>query len=367
MGGGLLWDDQHEMNSEGEGPDQRGPYATKPDRSIEEALRKHIKETGTPESFSGMILKPLPPDATPELVLRNYTIDRRKRADGQYAPCAQCCPNAPKYLTGGVMWCPQDGWMRQFGCDCVEKAIGGLAYREMNRQRDQLEAERDADDFLLSHWQCVSRLRTYVRDALLVADALVKNRDTIDNKLRGWRSAVRNAARSSEGQLVIMRRRRIERDDAGERIGPRGFGGSDGYESVPDVIGPFVGRIVFSMDFDPTSWVRDIEGLIPEGIWDTGEAAFEVVAPWSMSRRVEKVRKLREAMSQTVIVSRKLEEGRQFFTAEALRRLGSWGADREAALPFTIRTGAEAAEIRYDSKVCKIPLLATLAVPQFES
>jgi hypothetical protein len=353
------------MTTEEDALEVRGPYPARPDRRIEEALREHIRQTGTPESFPGVILKPLPLGARPELVLRNYTIDRSKREDGQYAPCAQCSPHAPKYLTGGVIWCP-DGWLRQFGCDCVEKAIGGAAFRTMNLERVQLEAEREADDFLLSNWAWVSRLRDYVQEASVVAAALAENRDAIDTKLRGWRSKVREAARSSDSQLVVSRRRRIERDESGERIGPRGFGGSDGYETVQEAIGPFVGRIAVSASFDPAAWVQEVESLIPAGCWDTADSAFEVTAGWSTAQRVERVRHLRDAASRTAIVSRKIEEGRQFFTAEALRRLGRWGGDREAALPFTVRMSTGEAVIQYDGKVCQVRLLDGLRVPQFE-
>jgi hypothetical protein len=241
--------------------------------------------------------------------------------------------------------------LRQFGCDCVEKAIGGAAFRTMNLERVQLEAEREADDFLLSNWAWVSRLRDYVQEASVVAAALAENRDAIDTKLRGWRSKVREAARSSDSQLVVSRRRRIERD---------------GYETVQEAIGPFVGRIAVSASFDPAAWVQEVESLIPAGCWDTADSAFEVTAGWSTAQRVERVRHLRDAASRTAIVSRKIEEGRQFFTAEALRRLGRWGGDREAALPFTVRMSTGEAVIQYDGKVCQVRLLDGLRVPQFE-
>lgn len=346
-------------------PYSHGPYFTRPDRAVEDALREHIKLTGTPESFAGMILRPLPPDATVELVLKGYTIDRSKRADGQRAPCAQCSSASPKYLNGGVIWCRQDGWMRQFGCDCVERAIGTVEYRLMEDRKKECDALRDADDFLLTNWWFVEVLLQYLDALLPLAKELENNRDRIDHTLRGWRTKLREATKES-GQLLIHRQQKIQRDEDGERIGPRGFSGSGEFDTVTESMGPFMGAAFVERTFDPVDAVTRLRVLLPDGTWRDEDAAFEASERMGAVARVSVVKRLRRIATETPRVAARLEEARLFFTPEAIHRLGVWGADKETLFPFTARVIKEDVEIRHAGRSCRIALLNSLSTPALD-
>ncbi|MFO1083792.1 MAG: hypothetical protein U1E21_04450 [Reyranellaceae bacterium] len=343
-------------------PYPHGPYFKRPDRTVEEALREHIRLTGTPETFPGMILRPLPPEATVELVLKSYTIDRSKRADRDRAPCAQCSPASPKYLNGGAIWCQQDGWMRQFGCDCVERAIGTVEYRLMQHRKKERDALLDAEDFLLANWWLVGVLRQYLGDLLPLAEALENNRERIDHTLRGWRTKLREATKGS-GQLLVHRRKKIERDEDGERIGPRGFGGSGDFDTVTEAMGPFLGAVFVQRTFQPMAAVNRLLLLLPNGDWSSDDAAFETYEGLDAAARVSVVQRLRRIATETPQVAARLEEARLFFTPDAIHGLGMWGADKEASLPFTARVVGDNMEIRHIGQTCRIGLLNSLSVP----
>lgn len=342
-----------------------GPYLTKPGRDVEEQLRQHIGATGMPETFRGVLLRPLPEGANPELVLRNVQIDRKKRPDGQMAPCAECSPKHPKYLNGGVLWCPEDGYLRPFGCDCVERRMGAAAYREMQQRRSQVEDERDADEFLLENWALIEPLRAFVESLTSIAGALETAREQIDGRVRGWRTNVRDATKGTPDQLVLLRQRRVERDDAGERVGPRGFGTGD-YETVPEVVGPFVGRTFVSRTFDPRQEVTRLSVLIPGGDWSSEEGAFRTCSDMTVAERVALVRELRRFSTEAPKVTGRLADARRFFTTEAIASLGRWGGDRDAPTPFTARVVDGHVEIRHAGHVCRVPLLDRLVVPPLD-
>jgi hypothetical protein len=67
---------------------------------IEEVLQ-HLKKTAQPETMPGLYRNPIPKDAN-FYTIRKITLDRRKRPDGDRAPCPMCTPN--KFLEGSFVW-----------------------------------------------------------------------------------------------------------------------------------------------------------------------------------------------------------------------------------------------------------------------
>jgi hypothetical protein len=202
-------------------------YRSRPSESDIALFLDHVRETGEPESFPG-ICRTKPPRASRPIFLRRFDIDRKKRRDGQMAPCPICSPNDSKFLHGGYLaWYPDEGVIRAIGPECGDTVFGGTAYAEAKETFDREERERRAVEFLEKNLHkalaMIAALEA-IRSAAIEADRLyaeLKRRAPIAQRvLRGIRTG------SGLLKVSIV----TERDETNESQieGPRGLGrGSD--------------------------------------------------------------------------------------------------------------------------------------------
>ena len=83
------------------------------------------------------------------MFLRQFSVERRKRPDGDEVPCPICSPNDPKYLHDAyLVWYRDEGVIRAIGPECGDSVFGGTMYAEAKGKFDLEERERRAIDFL---------------------------------------------------------------------------------------------------------------------------------------------------------------------------------------------------------------------------
>jgi hypothetical protein len=98
------------------------------DTSFEQLAVDHLIKTASPETFPGLDWDP-PKGFQQPVIIREIVLDRRKRPRGDtprdsLAPCALCCPDAPKALKGALVFLPQGECYSWIGHECSSKILG---------------------------------------------------------------------------------------------------------------------------------------------------------------------------------------------------------------------------------------------------
>lgn len=119
------------------------------------AFRRHVAETGSPETF--LFISTARPPKEGEVVALHHPVDIRQaiRPHRDMAPCPICSPRAPKYLNGGTLiWCAETKAIYAIGPDCskslwsdnrLSRAINRLRRTEQELAKaDALRAEAAA-------------------------------------------------------------------------------------------------------------------------------------------------------------------------------------------------------------------------------
>jgi hypothetical protein len=100
---------------------ERSLYFEKPGEDVAEAFRKHVAETGQPETFPTISTAKPPAETAVEVILDEVTINPKLRPNRDLAPCAICSQSAPKFqYDGKLIWCEASKAIYCIGPDCAE-------------------------------------------------------------------------------------------------------------------------------------------------------------------------------------------------------------------------------------------------------
>jgi hypothetical protein len=125
-----------------------GDFSNRPSNELIEAFLQHVRETGEPECFPSITTSKPAPNSRP-VFLRQFSIERKRRRDGDMAPCPICSPASPKYLHDGYLaWYPDECVIRAIGPECGDAVFGGTQYAQAKTIFDLVERERLAVEFL---------------------------------------------------------------------------------------------------------------------------------------------------------------------------------------------------------------------------
>lgn len=128
----------------------RSEFSDPPSPSVVADFRKHVRETGSPETWPLISTEHPPSDGEVRMLAQGISIKPKLRPDGQMAPCPICRPEKPKWMhDGALIWCASTQAVYCIGPDCsrgelrrkINVARNVLAQSEQERREiDQLSA-----------------------------------------------------------------------------------------------------------------------------------------------------------------------------------------------------------------------------------
>ena len=322
------------------------PYPSPPspdDECIVAAIR-----ASRPEDIPG--LEWTPPDFMAEghRIVRKFDIDRKKRPDGLFIPCAMCSGGHPKFLLGSILWSP-DGKLRLIGHVCAEKEghFGKAGYGQLLKLREQEERDSLALAWMeaniaaigptaasvaglrpiMSFWE--EQQRKLFHDVPLLAKRIAK----IAARDGGLLTVTQE---SSSAQLVEA----ATRDETDSQRKER-----NQYETV--ALGTFFGRSFLSQP-------RTKRSLRLEGILRTfrempdGEPQEQLLALFDGGERAVTTMfgLILQAMRQAAALADECVAAQAFFRENNLTLLERWGSDRRNPQQFTVRRYVASVEFR---------------------
>jgi hypothetical protein len=307
-------------------------YRSRPSESDIALFLDHVREKGEPESFLGICRTKPPRDSRP-IFLRRFDIDRKKRRDGQMAPCPICSPNDPKFLHEGyLVWYPDEEVIRAIGPECGDTVFGGTAYAEAKETFDRAERERRAVGFLEKN----------LRKALAMVVALEAIRPAATEADRLYAELKRRAPNAQQvlrgiraGGGVLKVSIVTERDETDENLieGPRGFRRRDSaYDAHEEVIGNLPDTTILNANFTASKDWREIHDLLltmPR--FESEERAFLWICDQSehLKQLEVAVAVLQQCSMRYVKLSDRLDRFLQFFSRSLFSQLDLWGRHSE--------------------------------------
>ena len=296
-------------------------FKSLPSGVVIDAFRRHITDTGAPETF-GRISTTKPPTTGRLNVLTEFNAEKGKRAGGDMAPCPICSPSAPQFLQGLLIWCEATAAIYAIGHDCGAKLWkdGRLdrAVSEFNR----LETRRVVEDALLACLPHVPAFRLWLAEHLEIARVA-------DRLVKGFRKdaprvyAVVKEAFAHGGTL------RLDADDAAA------FG-------LPPLVGQSFVRSTFGAEARLARLATDrLEHL------DFGADQLACIDAIDRIRAVEQtiaLKWLRDASAEAEKVFAFLTDCHAFLTPANMRTLARWSEARSA--PFRVAAYVEAERVK---------------------
>lgn len=99
-------------------------FDVRPTPAYIEAWRKHISDTGSPETFDNVSTTQPPKTASVILLSEELRVPTSLRPAGDRVPCPLCSPSAPKFGTGRMAWFPAERAVRFIGHSCAKHYLG---------------------------------------------------------------------------------------------------------------------------------------------------------------------------------------------------------------------------------------------------
>jgi hypothetical protein len=290
-------------------------FGTAPGGYLIEAFLAHIRHTGQPETFPGLHPGPIAKSETFSL-LKPFEIDRRKRRDGNLAPCPMCQPN--KYLRGSLIYLPDLKAIAAIGHCCADKenlaaAVGD--YRE--------RAARDAEhDYLLDHIPLIPAYLSIlekVRPAAREAERIYRNFRTAGAPFQRPLRLVKKIG----GLLTLDEQLQVPADAAG----------SAGFRRYASIINQKIefgflrGMIALSGGYDP---VRELDRMVAAvrsyNHGETDDALLNYVTALDPQTRRAATIKIRDAGTDYLKFQKRIADFCDFFTPENIRLLNLWAS-----------------------------------------
>lgn len=299
-------------------------------------FRRHVRETGHPETWPLISTTPPPSIGDVRMLAQGIEINSKRRADGGRAPCPICLPAGWKWLhDGALIWCAETSAAYCIGPDC---SSGDLRLKVAVARNELTRSER--------------RLREIERLTALVAAAA------------GWRSWVRfnrplavstdPRHRSFAGSLPKLRRSLA--------LALKG----DAPAALLAISGGV--EVYFGRAFLAGGWTlaRDLDhadeafselvaagGPDPER-WATG-MADDVRAAW--------LKKAETAVRSVGRTHDRLMAASHFLSPVSIGALARWSSAEDAPTVFSVQHTPTQALFRHREEFCRVPLGAARPTP----
>jgi hypothetical protein len=145
-------------------------FKSLPSGVVTDAFRRHVADTGAPETFD-RISTTKPPNTGRLIVLAEFHAEKGKRVGGDMVPCPICSPTAPQFLQGLLIWCEATAAVYAIGRDCGAKLWKDGRLDRAVSEFSRAETRRAVEDELLARLPHVPAFRLWLIKHLEIARA----------------------------------------------------------------------------------------------------------------------------------------------------------------------------------------------------
>jgi len=300
-----------------------------------DAIADHIKRTGEPETAPGTYKGAIDRGARYR-ILRPVDIDRRKRPQGDMAPCPMCTSN--RFLRGVIAYFMDLGFVAVIGHCCAEHA------EDAERTFKTEELKRRQEDFLLLALPALGAKR----ESLGRLRGLASEAQSVYRKFRkaapGLHQHLREVAGHHRGRLVLYEilSTADEEIPTEDYVGPAGFRGRGrlSTETRDHDFGILDGLVATLRDYAPQRELDDAIRTADSFDFAGGEAeAIEFIAALDDDpvRRRAAVATCQGLDMYYARFQERLTDFRAFWAPENIERLRRYGNSEFSNFAFDLR------------------------------
>lgn len=308
------------------------PFRDRPSGVFIQMVADRIKETGQPEIIAGLYRGKIDRAANFR-ILRRIHINRKKRPNGDMAPCPRCgCED--KFLEGVLAWFPDLQFCAVIGRCCATHEALSDAEREF-RAREKRDHEEslllDGLPKLAAKAAALEQLRAPANEAIRIFRQFRKEAAEIHQHLRHFKA-------QQGGRLRLVEiLRSAEDEEESDYFGPAGFRGrGHGQVETRDIeFGTMDGQTAVLKDYNPVKELDEVIRVLESfDARPNDKQAVDLIVAMDERRRRAACAILQELDRGYAKFTAKLADFWQFFTRPNIDRLHTYGTHRENGQPF---------------------------------
>lgn len=302
-------------------------------------FKEHVRLTGCPETFYRITTsKAVSLDSSE--ILTGFQIDRKKRPERDEAPCPICSPAAPKFLSGYLVWFPNELVIRAIGKECGDRIDRGWNRRVQSFKLRQQQEQRE--EFIERELHQVPDLIRKIEAELArscfhlaIWKEFKSKCPAIVQHLRG---------EMAKGFLTVTRKR----NSNSGRSTTSSSGNSQFYEEkIGSVRGQAAVKAQFKHHKDLIETVSHLKA-IDQG--DDPEHVFLALCDMDTKTTKAVERVIKTARSKLSSATRIAEDFETFFTAETIETINLWATDQHSSLNFKLELTPSCQKLNVSSK-----------------
>lgn len=310
----------------------RSEFPVPPGPEMVADFRRHVRETGHPETWEHISTTPPPEDGEVVMLAKGIEINPKLRRTGARAPCPICLPEGEKWLhDGALIWCEATEALYCIGPDCSEGElrrkllVARNVLAQTERERREMEAlaqlARDAPAWL--SWAQENRPLAASVEARhgQFAKALPKLRRTLARALKG----------------IIPPEVLSPKDPAALLRGGAFLGGGWRLQRDLEDAGRILRALPANDAGDPAAWA-------------------EALAPTLRTQRLAEARQAVHLLRRT---HQRLIAAEAFLSEPSFQTLGRWSKHPEAPTDFELSWVGASATIRHREEFWRGPLTSS--------
>lgn len=314
----------------------RSEFPIPPGPGIVAAFRRHVRETGHPETWEHISTTPPPQDGEVVMLAKGIEINPKLRVSGSRAPCPICLPEGEKWLhDGALIWSKATKALYCIGPDCSEGelrrklAIARNILAQTERERREMEslAQLVADAPAWLSWAQANRplADTVSTRHRQFAKALPKFRRSLARALRG----------PSPAEILSMR------DPTALRRGAPFLNGGWRLEQDIDDACALLRTLPANDAEDPTAWAEALPATL----------------------RSAELAKARQAVQLLRRTYDRLQAAEAFLSEPAFQTLGRWSKHPRSPTEFELNWVGASATIRHREEFWRGSLASSPPTP----
>lgn len=183
---------------------------------------EHLRETAQPETYPHLSHTKPPANARFVLVVKDFTVDPRRRPGGEMIPCA-ACQTLKKFNTGALAYYPEEQVLRVIGNRC-----GDERRAEADAEYDARTRQRRVEEYLLERLPVLDSVLARALALRPAAEHAQQLSSHLRHKARTFCTAVLRETKAGDGVLSYLHLGQdAEGNDAAFRINVHRITGAD--------------------------------------------------------------------------------------------------------------------------------------------
>jgi hypothetical protein len=318
----------------------------------------HIKATGTPETFPGLVFTR--PDQ--ELRLANFVIISRFSVGKKYRPaglgnipCSLCSGKSPKYLKGSLVHF-DDGYIRLFGHICAATHLGKAKVEEAlaaYKNQTQLEA---SNGFLAEALPKLPKVLAEIEALKRRAELVQRAKGELERSAPLLMRVLRRLDKTYPGILFVefIKPHDPAKSDRSRAVEHIDFGRLDGYKFLASSYDPLKKLSQLLADFDALKFGNGTNAL--ESYLKSGGSTPH------LAKRIQKLGRGVIAAEADIVM------GMDFMLRANLTRLKNWHNHPATVVIGGFTLDAIRARVRDDGKTwANVPFSDGMTIPSTET